>query len=494
METNVRLKNLYLIAVITIGLIGLGIGSTFAMFTASAIINNPITFNSNLSSSNLLTETIEVTVPAYSDKLVDLDISNVSTESLYYAAWYSSSSPFIEVAAATLNENYGASGELPSETSFILTNTLRNRTSSPIVVTLGVISSLSNSLTVPSGTTLITLDTLPPLINQNAATYITDLYLNNKDNGTVTNNLVNYRRASSKKLMSDKLGESDLTYSNLDGGNVRYYGATPDNYVYFNCTDYLYQDDNTCELWRIIGVFDGKLKLIRSTSIGNLSWDTSASSSNGGKGLNDWTQSDLMMILNPGYDNNSIGNDIFVNNSLYWNRTSGAVNYFSGQNDAYTSLSDPNTMFYNTGITEATKTRNIIENTTWGLGPIDLLDLNVTPATAYKDERETTTWTGKVGVMYSSDYAYATDFSSCNRLISNYDNDSCRNNDWLYLGSDEWSFTKVGSSSVVYISSAGTQEKTDAYNAKAVRPVVFIESDEYIWRGTGTDADPYRIR
>ena len=37
--------------------------------------------------------------------------------------------------------------------------------------------------------------------------------------------------------------------------NVRYIGANPNNYVYFNCSDYLNQSDSTCEKWRIIGVF-----------------------------------------------------------------------------------------------------------------------------------------------------------------------------------------------------------------------------------------------
>ena len=41
-------------------------------------------------------------------------------------------------------------------------------------------------------------------------------------------------------------------------GDIRYYGASPNNYVSFNN-----------ELWRIIGVIDGKIKIIRNESIGN---------------------------------------------------------------------------------------------------------------------------------------------------------------------------------------------------------------------------------
>ena len=42
--------------------------------------------------------------------------------------------------------------------------------------------------------------------------------------------------------------------------NIRYIGANPNNYVYFNCSDYNNQSDSTCEKWRIIGVFKNMTK------------------------------------------------------------------------------------------------------------------------------------------------------------------------------------------------------------------------------------------
>ena len=84
-----------------------------------------------------------------------------------------------------------------------------------------------------------------------------------------------------------------------DYGNTRYIGANPDNYVLIDG-----------ELWRIIGVMksidDGtgtksdRVKLIRNDSIGNFAWDTSSSSINTGYGVNEWSQADLMKLLNPG--------------------------------------------------------------------------------------------------------------------------------------------------------------------------------------------------
>lgn len=42
--------------------------------------------------------------------------------------------------------------------------------------------------------------------------------------------------------------------------NIRYIGKDPNNYVYFNCSDYSNQSDSTCEKWRIIGVFKNVAK------------------------------------------------------------------------------------------------------------------------------------------------------------------------------------------------------------------------------------------
>ena len=54
---KISIKTFYLIAVISIGLIGLAVGSTYAMFTTSAEINNPITISSNLISNDDVMET-----------------------------------------------------------------------------------------------------------------------------------------------------------------------------------------------------------------------------------------------------------------------------------------------------------------------------------------------------------------------------------------------------------------------------------------------------
>ena len=81
-----------------------------------------------------------------------------------------------------------------------------------------------------------------------------------------------------------------LKIDNTSDQNIRYYGSNPNNYVRFNN-----------ELWRIIGVFGNNVKLIRSEKLGDLSWDSSESSINGGGGVNEWSQADLKNYLNTMY-------------------------------------------------------------------------------------------------------------------------------------------------------------------------------------------------
>ncbi len=49
----------------------------------------------------------------------------------------------------------------------------------------------------------------------------------------------------------------------MDISFLRYTGKNPNNYVLFNN-----------ELWRMIGIFDGKIKIIKNDSIKDMSWDS----------------------------------------------------------------------------------------------------------------------------------------------------------------------------------------------------------------------------
>ena len=279
------------------------------------------------------------------------------------------------------------------------------------------------------------------------------------------------------------MGETDeLKFDNTVDNNLRYVGANPNNYVTFNN-----------ELWRIIGVFnnidDGsgtketRIKLIRDESIGKYSWDNTSS-----LGSNDWTDSTLKEVLN---------------NGPYWNRTSG--NCPSGQNGATTACD-----FSTNGLTEEAK--SMISDAVWNLGGAS--SSSNTASAFYTYERgievyndRPTKWTGKIGLMYPSDYGYATRGGSTtnretclNTALSDWNSSSvsdCKNNDWLYKsGTYQWTLTSISSNSsfVFHVDSSGSvglNLATSTYGAAS--PALYLTSNVKISGGEGTESSPYQL-
>ena len=258
----------------------------------------------------------------------------------------------------------------------------------------------------------------------NTVELLTELYTNATKTTTALDS-VTYNLASSVGLMNDRKGSSSV---GADAGNIRYYGANPNNYIYFNCSDYKNQTFSTCETWRIIGVFDGKVKIMRGSQIGTYSWDTSASDINSGWGVNEWSQADLMKLLNSGYESESIGG------SLYWNAKSGTC---------YSSLSNGTKScdFTGTGLKNTT-TRTLISEETYYTRGYNTSSIYV--GAMYDKERvsgtvitgvtptRTLTWTGKIAIPYPSDYGYAADLSLCQKQLGAYNDATCTANNWMY--------------------------------------------------------------
>ena len=335
-------------------------------------------------------------------------------------------------------------------------------------------------------------------------------------------NLVKDANSSSNDVYTVPNKTSDsctytLAYDGTSDNNLRYVGANPCNYV---------KIDN--EIWRIIGVMnnidDGtgkketRIKLIRNESIGAYSWDTSESSVNRGCGINEWSQADLMKLLNPGYESESVGG------SLYYNNSSG--------NCYYTKNNTTTCDFTTTGL--KTNLKNLVGNTLWHTGSNDgvtYTDDNIVTSKFYELERSsntgkictsgdwcndtvtrTTTWSGKIGLMYPSDYGYATSGGSAynrtrclNKELFYWDGSSysdCKNNDWL-LDSSKWQWTispgveSADSSDAYYVFNVGSDgmvnRESSAYDAGLVRPSVYLLSKTAILGGEGTLENPYEI-
>ena len=481
---KVKVRTLYLIAIIVGGLVGLATKSTYAMFTASAEIDNPICMSANLTSEEETIETMEVVVTAGEKKIVPVTINNTSTNTVGYSVWYTSPSDEVEIGIKLSNsDSSNSTGTISSNGSKKVYVQIINNSSSSVTITLGVISNkTSNDMTLIPNTELD--------FSVNLVTYIKNLYTN-ATKTTTTLDSVTYNLASSVGLMNDRFGSMS---TGIDAGNIRYYGVNPNNYIYFNCSDYSNQSSSTCETWRIIGVFDGKVKIMRGSLIGSYSWDSSADSINSGYGVNEWSQADLMKLLNSGYDSESIGG------SLYWNAKSGTC--YSGSNNS-TKACD----FTNTGFKNDT-TRNMIAETTYYTRGHNSSSIFV--GAMYDKERvsgtvvsatptRTLTWTGKVAVAYPSDYGYAADLSLCQKQLGSYNDATCTANNWMkniIAPNYGWLLTPYSGAAYVawYVNSSGNVDYSSvAYRANGVAPVLSLISELDIGSGSGTSSSPYQL-
>ena len=476
---KISVKTIYLILVISIGLVGLGVGSTFAMFTASSKIDNPISFTAGIFGESDVMETVEITVSAGETKATNIYVTNSTNSNLNYVMWYIDEGLDIELGSKrTDSGTYQTTIDAGEEHKYEVS--IRNNSSSSVTVVVGV-SSGTGSVTLNSDMKMVPQSELKPTL----ASVITNLYISSTKT-PVTNNSITYQYDTKNNLMQDT------------AGNIRYYGASPNNYVYFNCDSY---PSTNCELWRIIGVFDGKIKLMRNETIGEYSWDTSASSVNSGNGVNEWSQADLMKLLNPGHESESVGG------SLYYDSKSGLCYRITVNK---TIICD----FTKNGIKNDV-TRNMIAETTWNLGGWNVSNLfsNV----MYEKERGTTTvsnpsdgitrattWTGKIALLYPSDYGYATDLSKCSQTLVNYDSNTdsyaCRSNDWMYsifkTNSYNWLLTPLSGDAynAFILSSAGyVNDGGNVAGDHGVAPVLYLGSDQDIVAGDGSQSKPYQL-
>ena len=285
-------------------------------------------------------------------------------------------------------------------------------------------------------------------------------------------------KSGASDIIEDAYEENQgmLAYDGTVDNNLRYIGADPNNYVYFNCSDYNNPSNSICELWRIIGIFNENshgisgeklVKLIRSDSLGDTSWDSA--------NTNDWSTASLQTTLNGDYLN-------------------GSGSYASS------------------GIKNDT-TRNMIANVTWKLGGSSSNN-DVTASMFYERERGTTvhsgrptTWQGKIALIYPSDYGYATSGGATTnreaclaKELYNWDSSSysdCKNNDWLLDSSTtQWTLTPNSSYSgrVFNVRNTGYVIYNNANLSFGVRPSVYLTSNVGISGGDGTMNNPYILK
>ena len=293
--------------------------------------------------------------------------------------------------------------------------------------------------------------------------------------------------------------ESSATGSEIPAvTDYRYYGPNPNNYI---CLDM--EGQSTCpdkHLYRIIGsIYEEKentnrIKVIKATRLtdgttNRFSWDYTSSGS----------YNNIWATITSGNYSNSLtsGSQLMklLNSGAWWNGTSGS--YYNNSTTATT------VNFTNYKLSD--KAKSYITTSRYYLG-----GYNSNPPLTnemYGYERGTLRyntdrplyWEGMVGLMYPSDYGYASG-NTCimNIKLNNYDGE-CKNKDWLWMNNSsnysngfEWLISSLGE--VVFTAlSSGSVKTFYVKKGASVRPTFYLTSTTSIISGTGTMDDPYII-
>ncbi len=295
--------------------------------------------------------------------------------------------------------------------------------------------------------------------------------LDESGNGLITQ--VHEKETTGDEILAEGFEKSEL----------RYVGKTPKNYVWFNCDEGYSSGTDHCELWRIIGLVNVKttsgnveqrVKLIRSQPLGDYAWDRSEDSEE--HYSNNWSNSKLMEMLN----------------QSYYGSVSDAECYISTTIGGLPS-SKSTCNFENNGIKDSTQKYYIADDISWNLGGNDEEEL---VATFYRNERGNNVndrnpdkWEGRIGLMYVSDYGYATGGGEDNNRnsclmqnLSEWENLSdCYTNNWLYTSKIQLTLDVTTDPITIYwIWSKGGVSSYATFVTQSTSPVLYLKSNVYV--------------
>ena len=271
------------------------------------------------------------------------------------------------------------------------------------------------------------------------------------------------------------------TYNEALNASVEKGYLTKDNVKNFVCFG---SDATTCpteNLYRIIGVFNNHVKLIK--------YDYAKSSLLG-------TDGDFSQEYTSNYFSGEQGESPSSNSLYYWNN--------AGTNTW--SASKLNTVNLNTNFTTniGTAWANKIATTTWKVGGGTYANLrDAVPKTAYQYEvgssASTTTYDAKIGLMYVSDYYYSASPSAWTLVGYNSDYTksyaSAKGENWLYGGGWDWTISRDSdfSDSAFNVDCSGYVGYDGVDSNVGVRPSFSLLSSTTYVSGSGSMSDPVRI-
>ena len=280
----------------------------------------------------------------------------------------------------------------------------------------------------------------------------------------------------------------DASLTNVAGDNsYRFAGAsnTVNNYVCFGSNVTPCPTDN---LYRIIGVFGDKVKLIKS--------DYATTALLGADG--DYSK----MYTANNWDNSAYKGNNLANVAVYnWNKSN--QNTWSLSNLNKTNLNK--NFIANIGADWAAK----IADTTWKVGGNKWANIGTQPAkTAYQNEivnpvttnsqDNKTEYSAKIGLMYVSDYMYAASQDKWT-LVGNgsatTDYRAATSVNWMYMGFGDWTISRIAdnSSSVFGMYSTGYVDYGYVGGNSGCRPSFSLLSSTTYVSGSGSASDPMVI-
>ena len=514
MENKKQAIILSVVAIVT--LLSLILGATYAYFQASGNSGSSTNVNVTTYTSDLLTFEIGDDIAVYADQTSFASGKGNATGSTYAKATLVANNKTNEATKnyyvyLNISENTFTYTQNESTPELLLTikDTSGNEITSITglthkTVTDGKGASISGfDITTKSG--VITLFdnreiTANPTKTEEWNITVTFVNYNANQTGNAGKSfnaklMIQQESQSNQTLLADYVisqytgtqGENSLYYHNssLTNGagdnSYRYAGASEsvNNFVCFGSTTNPCPTDN---LYRIIGVFEDKVKLIK------YDYATSA-----------------LLGTNGDYYGTSTPSTSYYKGSLtsidqyYWNNAT-KKNTWSESNLNKINLNK--NFINNIGSTWANK----IATTTWKVGGNTSNNIAKSiPSVAYQNEIvapvENITYDAKIGLMYVSDYGFPASPSAWTKTLHSYiGNDangtSIKTINWMYMGVLDWTISL--NSDDLYnafdVLSGGYVDADFVSGNSGVRPSFNLLSSVKYVSGSGSMSDPVRVK
>ena len=251
------------------------------------------------------------------------------------------------------------------------------------------------------------------------------------------------------------------------------------NYILFND-----------ELWRIVGIFDGEIKIVKDTPLTNDIYNQTT-----------YTSTETSLEYNLKYESPGAKYGYYIYKKLtdysYNNdwTTSGVKAYLNEESGYYGTIKEGS--------------RNLISETTYYLGNVEIGEnsdgswsIQGTASEVYNQERSSNiwegnqvSWTGKIGLLYPSDYGYASNTSNWNSDMSYYYSNGGSLNNWLFNTEAyvSWFLSPASGDSVFVLSwgDFGFVGGNYADSDGSLRPALNLKSTAIVTSGDGSYNNPY---